>query len=337
MRMLRAKRSSSGTRVAFGAMGPRALAVGATAVGAVAFVALVIRALALKRRKIGRLDIEEENVRMKRDVREGRLKGELPYLSFGDGPPLVVFPGLGMTNANLTGLQRWGELRLLAPLARALTVYRIGRRVGLEPNTTMTDLANDYAVALEEEFGGPVDVLGISTGGSIALQLAADRPGLVRRLVVAGAAYRLSEHGRRFQRRMAELAAARDRREMSRLQAPDVADSRLGRRIAGGLLWLAGPLFIKREWDPSDMITTIVAEDAFNLGERLGEISAPTLIVGGGRDRFYPRELFRETAQRIPDARLVLYENRAHGGTFADRRFGRDVVAFLKTDHPGSR
>jgi pimeloyl-ACP methyl ester carboxylesterase len=90
-----------------------------------------------------------------------------------------------MTNANPTGIQRWGQVRLLAPLARAFTLYRLGRRVGLGPGTTMGDLANDYAEALEDGFGRPVDVLGISTGGSLALQLAADRPGLVRRLVVA--------------------------------------------------------------------------------------------------------------------------------------------------------
>lgn len=264
------------------------------------------------------------------DLREGMLKGRVPCLSFGEGPPLMVFPGLGMTNANPTGVQRWGEVRLLAPLARAFTVHRVGRRVGLEPGTTMADLAEGYAGALEDGFGAPVDVLGISTGGSIALQLAADRPGLVRRLVVAGAAYRLSEHGRAFQRRVAELAAAGDRRGLSRMQAPDVANSRLGRRIVGGLLWLAGPLFIRRSWDSSDMIATLRAEDDFDIKDRLREIPAPVLVLGGGRDRFSPPELFRETAQRIPDARLVLYENRAHGGTVVDRRFGEAVVAFLK-------
>ena len=266
---------------------------------------------------------------LKRDVREWHLKGGLPCLSFGDGPPLVVFPAGGMSNANPTGFQRRVEVRLLTPLARAFTVYRVGRRVGLEPGTTMTNLVNDYAEALEGEFGEPVDVLGISTGGRIALQFAADRSGLVRKLVVAGAACRLSEHGREFQRRMAELAAAGARRGIIQEMAPDVADSRLGRRIARGLLWLAGPLFIKRDWDPSDMIATIKAEDTFDLGGRLGEISAPTLVIGGGRDPFHPTELFRETAQGIPDARLVLYEGRGHGGTFADRRFARDVVAFL--------
>ena len=71
-----------------------------------------------------------------------------------------------------------------------------------------------------------------------------------------------------------------------------------------GLLWPAGPLLIRRGWNPSDMISTIRAEDAFDIGGRLAEISAPTLVIGGGRDRFYPTELFIETASRT---RLILY------------------------------
>ena len=268
---------------------------------------------------------------MARKVNEGHTEGGLPYLSFGEGPLLVVFPGLGMTNANPSGIQRWGEMRLLAPLARTFTIHRISRRVGLAYGTTIEVLASDYAGALEE-FGGPVDVLGISTGGSIALQFAVDRPELLRRLVVAGAACRLSEHRRRFQRCTAELSTSGDLRDLSMMQAPDITQSRLGRRIVGGLLWLVGPLLIKRNWDPSDMISTIRADDPFDVGDRLGEISAPTHVIGGGRDRFYPTALFRETAEGIPNARLIIYENRAHGGTFVDRRFGRDVVAFLTAD-----
>jgi hypothetical protein len=43
---------------------------------------------------------------MAREVREGQTEGGLPYLSFGEGPLLVVFPGLGMTSANPSGIQR---------------------------------------------------------------------------------------------------------------------------------------------------------------------------------------------------------------------------------------
>jgi pimeloyl-ACP methyl ester carboxylesterase len=68
------------------------------------------------------------------------------------------------------------------------------------------------------------------------------------------------------------------------------------------------------------------------FGGRLGEISAPSLVIGWGRDHFYPAELIRETADGIPNARLILYEDCARGGTFADRRFGKDVLAFLLAD-----
>jgi pimeloyl-ACP methyl ester carboxylesterase len=85
------------------------------------------------------------------------------------------------------------------------------------------------------------------------------------------------------------------------------------------------------------MIVTIEAEDAFDVGERLDEISAPTLVIGGKRDRFYPTELFRKIARGILNARLVMYADRAHGGTFADRRFARDVIAFFKDGQQAPR
>jgi hypothetical protein len=56
---------------------------------------------------------------MAREVREGQTKSGLPYLSFGEGPPLDVFPGLAMTNANPSGIQRWGEMRLRRAAQRA--------------------------------------------------------------------------------------------------------------------------------------------------------------------------------------------------------------------------
>jgi pimeloyl-ACP methyl ester carboxylesterase len=82
-------------------------------------------------------------------------------------------------------------------------------------------------------------------------------------------------------------------------------------------------------WDPSDMIATVEAEDAFDASARLGEISAPTLVIGGAHDPCYSRELFEETARGIPDARLFIYDRRGHGGIVPDGRFARDVPVFL--------
>ena len=80
------------------------------------------------------------------------------------------------------------------------------------------------------------------------------------------------------------------------------------------------------------MIATIMAEDAFDIGDRLHEISAPTWSLVGAATASTRPICFRKTANGIPNAHLILYENRAHGGTVADRRFGSDVVAFLTTE-----
>jgi pimeloyl-ACP methyl ester carboxylesterase len=264
------------------------------------------------------------------NVHEGTLKGGLTYISFGEGPPLIVFPGLGPSNANPTGLLLRFEMGWLSPLARAFRVYRINRKVGLAPDTTMADLASHYATAIEDSFEGAIPILGFSTGGSIAQQFAADRPDLVRRLVLAGTACRLGQVARDSQRRHAQFAAWGQYRRSLAALAPTITGSALGQRLAGATMWLAAPLGgMGPYWDPSDMIVTVEAEDVFDVSERLQEISAPTLVIGGERDPSYSRELFEETTRGIPDARLLIYKGRGHGGTVTDRRFARDVKTFL--------
>jgi pimeloyl-ACP methyl ester carboxylesterase len=265
------------------------------------------------------------------NVRGGTLKGCLSDISFGEGPPLLVFPGLFASNANPTGLLLRFEMGWLSPLAQSFRVYRINRKVGLAPHTTtMDDLASHYATAIEDSFEGAINILGFSTGGSIAQQFAADRPELVRRLVLAGTACRLGPVARDAQRRYAQFAALGQYRRSLAALAPTITGSSLGQRLAGAAMWLAAPLGgMGPYWDPSDMIVTVEAEDAFDASERLEEISAPTLVIGGERDASYSRELFAETTRGIPDARLLIYEGRGHGGTVTDRRFARDVTAFL--------
>ena len=260
------------------------------------------------------------------------MEGGLPYLAVGEGPPLVVFPGGAPSHANPTGIQRRLAARFLAPLARGgFTVYNVNRKVGLEPGSTMADIAADYARALETTFGGPVDVLGISTGGSVAQQFAVDHPWLVRRLVLAGTAHRLGPVAREAQRRSAGYAARGDHRRSLAAAAPTIARSRTGQRFIGAAFWLMAPLAgMGKSWDPSDMIATLRAEDAFDVADRLCGVRAPTLLIVGDRDQNFGMELFRRTADLIPDCRLIIYEGRGHGGTFTDRRFARDIGSFLK-------
>jgi pimeloyl-ACP methyl ester carboxylesterase len=74
---------------------------------------------------------------------------------------------------------------------------------------------------------------------------------------------------------------------------------------------------------------------SWNTTGRLAEISAPTLIIGGSEDPFFSESLLRETAERIPNATLRVYEGVGHGvPKERKRRYESDVLAFLKDQHP---
>ncbi|MFC4115172.1 alpha/beta fold hydrolase [Nonomuraea zeae] len=250
------------------------------------------------------------------------MMNDLPHLSAGAGPPLVVLLYTPRA-ANPTGLARWSTMRMVRPFTQHFTVHIVNRPPGLPPTTTMADLATVYARGITSAFDGPVNVLAISTGGSIALQLAADHPDLVDRLVLGGTAATLGPAGRRAQR--AYMERARQGKRPSPALAEIVTESAVGRRLVKGLLWLSD----SGHEDHTDAVTVLQAEDGFDLRGRLADIKAATLLIQGGKDLVYPLDLARQTVEGIPDAQLVVYPDRGHSGTFTDKRFAPDALAFL--------
>lgn len=258
---------------------------------------------------------------------DGMLTGGMPYTAVGDGPPLVVLPGLSGDNADASGRERRMNLRLFRSMTCGFTVYVVNRRPGLPPGTTLGDLADQYAEAVTRTFGTPVSVVGVSTGGSIAQLLGAEHPQLIDRLVLLASACRLSPYGRQVQQRLAHFAAEGQPRRAWAATGPAMAASTAGGWLTSALLWSAGHRMTPV--DPTDLLITIAAEDVFDAAPQLARITAPTLLVGGARDRFYSPELFRETARRIPSARLRLYPDKGHFGTISARATTAEIQRFL--------
>jgi pimeloyl-ACP methyl ester carboxylesterase len=248
----------------------------------------------------------------------------LPYIRMGSGRPLLLMPGITADHRLPEGRDLTFQTRQFRPLAEAREVWWVNRRAGLPRGVSMAGIAADYAEVIRSHFTPPVDVVGVSTGASVALALAVEHPDLVRRLVVNGA-HRLGERGRRTQQVMArELRAGHPRRAAAAEFAAVAAGP-----VTGGLMTAMGWLTGRAMYGGArpDLLAVIEAEDAFDVGDRLGEIAAPTLIIGGARDRFYGADLFRETAERIPDGHLVLYPDRGHMVTLGP--FFSDVLEFL--------
>ena len=261
---------------------------------------------------------------MKR-ARIGALFGGLPYNRLGRGPCIAVaLLGLTFENRPLAGMEL-GMVRDYATLAATHTIYLVNRRPGLPVGASLADMAADCAAMIREEFGGPVDVIGQSTGGSIAQHLAADHPAVVRRLVLHSSAHTLSEPARALQLQVAGLAEQRLWRQAWQVLLRYMMPPRWYAAALAGLG--ANLLALSPPRDPSDLVITVAAEDQHAFQSRLGEIEAPTLVVAGANDPFYTPALFRETAAGIPQAKLVLYEHMGHPAT--GRQFRHELAAFL--------
>jgi pimeloyl-ACP methyl ester carboxylesterase len=257
-------------------------------------------------------------------VSTGYLSHGIPYLAVGAGPPLVHVQGLSPTCEVPTGMERRMALTIAEPLSADFRVYAVNRKQGLAPGASMADIAGHLAAAIEEEFGEPVALAGTSTGGSVALQLAVDRPELVRTLVVIASAHRLGPEGRRVQQELARAVRAGDfpggMAEMAMDMVP--AALRTPLRPVARLLWRRTPD------DLTDLLVTLDAEDVFDVGDRLHRIAAPTLVIGGARDAFYSRELFERTAAGVVDGRAHIYPTWGHGRTCVSSETAHLMLGF---------
>jgi pimeloyl-ACP methyl ester carboxylesterase len=263
-------------------------------------------------------------------VREGELPGGLPYLVVGSGPPLVFLGGSTSEHRNPhPGVEQAMTLRMVRPLAASgFEVYFVSRWPGMDPATTFADVAERHASAILERFRGPVPVIGHSTGGSLLLQLLADRPDAVTRAVVASAAYALGPVAKQAQRELMQAIERTGHYSGSAIVSglPVFFRRPAVRRLISPVLELAArriPIA-----NPVDAVTMLRAEDEFDVRDRLPQIPTETLVAYGARDYFWPLGMVAETAARMPRARLVLYADRGHALPLA-REFVRDVIAFL--------
>ena len=262
-------------------------------------------------------------------VTTGYSKNGLPYTCMGSGSRnLVIFDGLDFNHRPPSGLQLRMATSSFKLLAEDFTVHMVSRKPHLPEGYSIKDMADDYAVMIKDEFGGKVDIMGISTGGIIAQHFAADYPDLVRRLVLAMTGYSLSEGGKELQRRVGNLARQGKWRAAYSTLITGVYPRGIKKHLFKSLMWLFGT--VGAPPDPSDGLIEIEAEDKHNFKEQLSKIKMPTLVIGGEEDFFYP---IRETASGIPDAKLILYEGFGHNAMFNNRRqFNEDILTFL-IDH----
>ena len=207
-----------------------------------------------------------------------RPEGRIGYDVAGDGALVVLVPGMGDLRAGY---------RFLAPALRAAG-YRVActdLRGHGDSDATFTSYGDEETagdvIALIGELGGPAVVVGNSMGAGSAVLAAAQRPGLVSGLVLVGPLVRNGKTGV-MRRLLLGVAMARPWAVLSwgwclpRLYAgwrpADFAGCR-GRVVAG-----------LRRAGYAKVFSRAARAGHDRAGVRLAGVSAPALVVWGGRD-----------------------------------------------------
>jgi pimeloyl-ACP methyl ester carboxylesterase len=263
-------------------------------------------------------------------VEVGTFLEEFPYVRVGNGPQnLLILPGITLENEPPNRLSAWTYHLGFGRFARNYTLYVINRKRGMPAGYTTRDMALDCARAIEGELG-PSHIMGFSTGGAIAQYLALERPEAVRNLILIVSASRLSEEGRQTCERWQALTREGRWQELRSEMASVTVSGETNKRLARAFMKVLGRFVIGTPENPSDFLVTLEADLNHDTTGRLGEIRAPTLLIGGSEDPFFSEDLLRQAAEKIPDATLHVYEGVGHGvPKERKRRYENDTLAFL--------
>ena len=263
------------------------------------------------------------------------FSNNLPFNRFGNGSKnLIIFQGLMFENKPLTKKQSRFFIKSYTFLEEQYTIYIVTRKQDLPKGYSMQNMANDYAEMIRDEFTRPVDILGVSTGGSIAMHFAAAYPELVGKLVLHSSAHTLNASAKKAQIQVGKLANQKKwRAAYATLMGVSFPDNGIRKYLYKPFIFLIsllGGMFFGKPENASDLIVTIEAEDKHNFKNRLSEITVPTLVIAGNKDPFYSERLFHETAEGIPNSQLILYDGMGHPAS--GKQFRKDLCVFLNSD-----
>jgi pimeloyl-ACP methyl ester carboxylesterase len=225
----------------------------------------------------------------------------------GHGAPLLLIMGLGYTS------DMWYRIRpVLAAHYRTIALDNrgVGRSEVPSGPYPIALMASDAAAVLDAAGIESAHVFGVSMGGMVAQEFALQYPKRVLSLIL-GCTAAGGPTAVRAEREAIHMLLSREK--MSREQAAETAvpfiydpatpRERIDEDIA-----------IRRPWFPrpegyAAQLQGIFGWEAYS---RLGQITAPTLVIHGESDRLVAPGNAKLIAERIPGAKLLMIPHASH-------------------------
>jgi pimeloyl-ACP methyl ester carboxylesterase len=262
----------------------------------------------------------------------GDFFGNIPYVRWGTGnKKMIVFPG-GPGNTVPSSFMIQNFYHEFDPFTKEYSIYLVSRKKEHPTGYSTRDMSNDYAEIINHDFSGHVDlIIGTSMGGMIAQHFAADYPKLFDHIVIAIAAHKMSDIGKKIDYKFAQLLSQGKTRNAAATIVDALYPPGITAYLYKAVFWLMGGALLGQvhETFKNDVMVEAQAELDHEAKDSLTRIHVPILIIGGTADVYFPREYIEEMAGLVNGSSLKLYEGKGHMGTLEDEAFAKDIFEFI--------
>ena len=269
-----------------------------------------------------------------RSVTKKNDPSALHWESHGDGPPVLLIMGLGLSAGAW-----WRSVPVLSRRLRVITFDNrgVGRSKSSTYAYTTEAMADDALSVLDAAGVESAHVYGISLGGMVAQQMALRHPRRVESLVLgathAGGPRAVAPDCEvlDFFRRRPDLPHEEAAWASVPYNYGPVCRRRHGSRIAEDIVHRLAHPFPAEAYEAQ-----LCAAGMHNCLGRLSRIQVPTMIVHGRHDRLIPVENAELIASRLPRAKLVILERSGHLYPTEQPDVDETISAFITDSHRGS-
>jgi 3-oxoadipate enol-lactonase len=252
------------------------------------------------------------------------------FIEFGRGRPILLLHGIGNSG------RAWGpQIPFLVEAGYRVVVPDHAGHGASAPVSRpfgVTDIADDTELLLAHLDIDTFDIVGLSLGGMIALELALRHPAKIRRLAVANSFDNTTAPAFRT---MAEGWAAifeKTHGPVERLEQnwPAVVSPSF-RATAEGMrtyqIWHG----VAATADGASLAQISRGITEFDVSRRIGELAMPALFLGGSHDVMSPPEVCRRMAEQALAGEFSIIDGAAHiSNVDSAEEFTAHLLAFLQ-------
>ena len=247
----------------------------------------------------------------------------------GEGFPLLMIMGLG---ANVD----WWDPRMVQELSNKFKLVMFdnrgaGRTDVSDRRYTVKLFADDTAGLMDALGISRAHIIGVSMGGMIAQELVLNYQEKVEKLVLystnCGGTKSVLPSPEVLEMLTADRSALSPE-EIARMSIPLIFTEDFIKKNPD-FIELSIQQGLKAPISNEAFTRQLNAIMEFDTYERLSQIKVPTLVLQGKRDVLVPPENGSILAKAIPNAKLVYFENSAHGLTEEMEKVLRTLLDFL--------